>query len=83
MGVGAVPVVEGGVGAGAVLPVSPLVVEEAAGSGVKARKQSSKGILLFLGSVFRIRIRLDPYHWTGSGSVSGNFDLDVGTKKKS
>ena len=33
MGVGAVPVVEGGVGAGAVLPVSPLVVEEAAGVG--------------------------------------------------
>ena len=27
----------------------------------------------------------DPYHWPGSGfgSVSGNVDLDPGTKKKS
>ena len=27
-------------------------------------------------SVFRIRIRSDPYHWPGSG----NIDLDPGTK---
>ena len=35
--------------------------------------------------VFLIRIRLDPYHWAGpgSGSTSGNFDLDPGSKKKS
>ena len=33
--------------------------------------------------VFRIRIRLDPYHWPGSRSASGNVDLDPGTKKKS
>ena len=25
------------------------------------------------------RIRLDPYHWAGSGSTSGNVDLDPGT----
>ena len=25
----------------------------------------------------------DPYHLAGSGSVSGNVDLDPGTKKKS
>ena len=31
--------------------------------------------------VFRIRIRSDPYHWPGSGSASGNVDLDPGTKK--
>ena len=30
-------------------------------------------------SVFRIRIRSDPYHWPGS--ASGNVDLDPGTKK--
>ena len=39
--------------------------------------------LVFLFSVFRIRIRSDPYHLAGSGSVSGNVDLDPGTKKKS
>ena len=35
-------------------------------------------------AVFRIRIRSDPYHLpgSGSGSASGNFDLDPGTKKK-
>ena len=32
--------------------------------------------------VFRIRIRSDPYHWPGSGSSSGNVDLDPGTNKK-
>ena len=31
--------------------------------------------------VFRIRIRLDPYHLAGSGSTSGNVDLDPGSKK--
>ena len=37
----------------------------------------------FIQSVFRIRIRIqsDPYHWAGSGSTSGNVDLDPGTKK--
>ena len=39
--------------------------------------------LLLKLAVFRIRIRSDPYHWPGSGSVSGNVDLDLGTKKKS
>ena len=38
-------------------------------------------------AVFRIRIRIrsDPYHLagSGSGSVSGNVDLDPGTKTKS
>ena len=34
-----------------------------------------------LKSVFRIRS--DPYHLAGSGSASGNVDLDPGTKKKS
>ena len=39
----------------------------------------------WMDAVFRIRIRSDPYHWpgSGSGSVSGNVDLDPGTKKKS
>ena len=32
-------------------------------------------------SVFWIRIRSDPYHWAGSGSTSGNVDLNPGTKK--
>ena len=40
---------------------------------------------LDLKAVFRIRIQIrsDPYHWpvSGSGSVSGNVDLDPGTKK--
>ena len=38
-------------------------------------------ILSLLLSVFRIRS--DPYHWPGPGpgSVSGNVDLDPGTKK--
>ena len=35
----------------------------------------------YLTSVFRIRIRSDPYHLAGSGSASGNVDLDSGTKK--
>ena len=30
--------------------------------------------------VFRIRIRLDPCHLAGSGSTSGNVDLDPGSK---
>jgi len=34
-----------------------------------------------LESVFRIRIRSDPYHWAGSASTKGNVDLDLGTKK--
>ena len=40
------------------------------------------GKTLFL-AVFRIRIRSDPYHLagSGSGSASGNVDLDPGTKK--
>ena len=34
-------------------------------------------------AVFRIRIRSNLYHWPGSGSrsVSGNVELDPGTKK--
>ena len=32
--------------------------------------------------VFRIRIRLDPYHLAGSGSNSGNLNPDPGSKKK-
>ena len=41
--------------------------------------------ILSPGAVFRIRIRirLDPYHLAGSGSTSGNVDLDPGSKKKS
>jgi len=33
--------------------------------------------------VFRIRIRSDPYHLvgSGSGSVSGNVDMDPGSAK--
>ena len=37
-------------------------------------------IQLFL-SVFRIRIRLDPYYLAGSGSTSWNVDPDPGSKK--
>ena len=36
---------------------------------------------LFCASVFRIWS--DPYHLAGSGSESGNVDLDPGTKTKS
>ena len=36
---------------------------------------------LYYLAVFRIRIRSDPYHLAGSGSASGNVDLDPGTKK--
>jgi len=32
-------------------------------------------------SAFRIRIRSDPYHLVGSGSVSGNVDMDPGSAK--
>lgn len=32
-------------------------------------------------TVFRIRIRSDPYHLVGSGSVSGNVDMDPGSAK--
>ena len=41
-------------------------------------KVSARGLFM---AVFRIRIRSDPYHWAGSGSTSGNVDLDPGTKK--
>ena len=34
-----------------------------------------------LKAVFRIRIRSDPYHLVGSGSVSGNVDMDPGSAK--
>ena len=37
--------------------------------------------LQHLKTVFRIRIRSDPDHLAGSGSASGNVDLDPGTKK--
>ena len=35
------------------------------------------------GAAFRIRIRSDPYHLvgSGSGSVSGNVDMDPGSAK--
>ena len=32
--------------------------------------------------VFRIRIRSDPYHLAGSGSISGNVDPDPGNTNK-
>ena len=35
-----------------------------------------KLVFLVLFSVFRILIRLDPYHFAGSGFTSGNVDLD-------
>ena len=37
--------------------------------------------LYYFFSVFRIRIRSDPYHLVGSGSVSGNVDMDPGSAK--
>ena len=30
----------------------------------------------------RIRIRLDPYHWAGSGSTSRNVVTDLGSQNK-
>ena len=46
-------------------------------------KKGNKHIKIFiLKAVFRIRIRLDPYHLAGSGSTSGNVDMDPGIKKK-
>ena len=35
----------------------------------------------FVSGSVRIRIRLDPYHLAGSGSISGNVELDPGSKK--
>ena len=35
----------------------------------------------FLLPAFWIRIRSDPYHLVGSGSVSGNVDMDPGSQK--
>ena len=41
-----------------------------------------KGYLFFLQTLFRIRIRSDPYHWPGSGSRSMFPDTDPGTQNK-
>ena len=44
----------------------------------KIRKKLEFSLIL---AVFRIRIRLDPYHLTESGSTSGNVDPDPVSKK--
>jgi len=55
------------------------------GSDLTFRNNIPDLIVALFESVFRIRIRIrirsDPYHLAGSGSASGNVDLDPGTKK--